>query len=231
MKKFLLYTLLIIYPLFLSAQDETNILKDFSRIANNYPATLWNPVIGSSEIHIANSDSGSVMDNFVSDAMRNRTEADLAILNSGDVCGHIFIGDITELDMVYLCPLGRKLVIAEVNGEFLQKLIETTISGVRQGAILSGGRVEYDTKRPSKNRLTFFQIGEHPLYPRKDYRIVTTDYLIGGHAGFYLFAEIDSTKIFHTGILLREVVAEYIRQITPLNKTNTGYIERMIRKE
>lgn len=188
--------------------------------SKNYPVTPWNQIIGSSTIDIGVSTAGEAfLYNLLCDAMLKRTNTDFSFLNLGEFNATLFAGDITHLDLFRLCPYARSLVVIETNGEVLYRLIESQISGSRHGMAIGGGIVEYDTSRPDHNRLTFFQIGEHPVYPQKEFRVVTTDYLVKGMAGFEILTEIDSSKIFHTGILLRDAVAEYIQYFSPLNET------------
>ncbi|TFH02104.1 MAG: hypothetical protein E4H13_03080 [Calditrichales bacterium] len=193
----------------------------------NYPSRQWNETIGSSTIDIINSLSGiSSMNNFICDLMRSRTDTDFAFVNYGDMYGDLYQGIITDLDLHAICPFERTLVVLKVSGEFLKQLVEANISGIRRGLAISGGKVLYDLDRPSQNRMTYFQIGEYPAYPRKEYRVVTTDYLVDGNAGFNILTTLDSTQVFRTGISLRESIREYILNNSPLDQTHVKLDER-----
>ena len=216
--------LILFYIVAVRAQEfqknSTAAYNDFNLQNKNYPVTSWNQIIGTSTINIDASPSGeSLLNNLLCDAMRKRTNTDFSFLNLGEFNATLYAGDITHLDLFRLCPYDRTLVVIETNGEVLYRLIESQICGSRHGLAISGGIVEYDTARPNHNRLTFFQIGEHPVYPKKDYRVVTTDYIVKGIAGFEILSEIDSLKVFHTGILLRDAVADYIQSYSPLNES------------
>jgi hypothetical protein len=117
-----------------------------------------------------------------------------------------------------------------MNGDTLKQIIENAISGLRSGLAIAGGIVEYDPTRPSQNRLTYFQVGEHPLYPKKEYRVVTVDYHADGFADFDMLTKIDSGHIFKTGILLRETLSDYIVQNSPLNHRKVNLDGRWIKK-
>lgn len=230
---YVLISLLYIVTLF--AQEHKNDSSanfEFGMQQNkNYPAKQWNKIVGSSTIDITGNIKGeSLINNLVCDAMLKRTDTDFSFLNMGEISASLYTGDITQLDLFRLCPLARTLVVFETNGEFLHQLIESQICGSRRGMAVGGGFVEYDAKRPNHSRLTFFQIGEHPVYPKKEYRVVTTDYLINGMAGFKNLTEIDSSKVFHTGILMRDAVAEYIQQFSPLSPTVVRQDNRWVKK-
>jgi 2',3'-cyclic-nucleotide 2'-phosphodiesterase (5'-nucleotidase family) len=198
---------------------------------NNFPATSWNPVIGSSNTNIISlNDSHSPMNNFICDVMLDRANADFSFINFGDITACLYAGEITELDLYALCPINRTLVILEVNGTFLLEFVEKSISGFRNGLAIGGGKIEYNSERPNGNRLTYFQVGNYPVYPQKEYRVVTTDYLVDEHAGFSTLFTIDSTKIFRTEILLRTAVKQYIEKHTPLGPASVQLDKRWIKK-
>jgi 5'-nucleotidase/UDP-sugar diphosphatase len=177
----------------------------------------WNVPIGQTEVNLVRSPKGeSTMNNLVGDIMLWRTSTDFAFINYGDIHADFEAGPITDVDLYRLIPFDRTLVIIEVTGEFLQKLVEYNISGVRQGMVIAGGKVECDEARPNLHRLNYFQVGEYPCYPLKDYRIVTTDYLAAGNAGFAMLSGIEPVRVFRTGILLRDAVREYIKLNSPL---------------
>lgn len=181
----------------------------------------WNNLIGKTEINLLRSSKGeSTMNNLICDIMLGRTNADFAFINFGDIYADFEPGPVRNLDLFKLIPFNRTLVVLEVTGEFLQKLVEYNISGVRQGMAIAGGKVEYDVSRPSLYRLNYFQVGEYPCYPLKEYKVVTTDYLLNGHAGFSLLTTVEQGKIFRTGILLRDAVREFIQVNSPLNTSN-----------
>jgi 2',3'-cyclic-nucleotide 2'-phosphodiesterase (5'-nucleotidase family) len=209
-----------------------NSWPDFNRgDSKNYPKTSWNTIVGLSSIDIISSDiRESSMNNLVCDAILERTDTDFSFLNFGDIITNLYKGEITNLDLFSLCPYGRTLVILEIEGDLLRRLIEENISGIRKGLAIGGGTVEYDTKRPSRNRLTYFQVGDHPLYPKKEYRVVTTDYLADGNAGFEMLTGIDSSKVFRTGILLRDTIRDYIQKYSPLNPARIKLDQRWQKK-
>ena len=177
----------------------------------------WNIPIGQTEVNLIRSPNGeSTMNNLICDIMLWQTGTDFAFINYGDIHADFAAGPITDVDLYRLIPFERTLVIIEVNGEFLQKLVEHNISGVRLGMAIAGGKVEYDMSRPNLHRLNYFQVGEYPCYPQKDYKIVTTDYLADGNAGFAMLTGLEAVRVNRTGILLRAAVREYVKLNSPL---------------
>ena len=197
----------------------------------NYPAHIWNEVIGSSEIDITRSQEGeSLMGNFIADAMLEHTKSDFAFISFGEIYGDIFKGEITRLDLFRLIPFNRTLVVLEISGDTLKQVIEKSLGGINSGLAISGGKVEYNPHRPAQNRLTFVEVGEYPLYPRKIYRVVTIDYLANGFAGYNILKEIKPESKFMTGTVLREILSDNIKQNSPLNQQKVSIDNRWMIK-
>jgi 2',3'-cyclic-nucleotide 2'-phosphodiesterase (5'-nucleotidase family) len=197
----------------------------------NYAPHQWNATIGSSDSDIIRSNSGeSLMGNLLCDVMLNHTQADFAFITHGEIYSDLYQGDITHLDMFRLLPFNRTLVVLEISGDTLKQIVEKSLGGIHAGMSISGGKVEYEPNRPAHNRLTFFEVGSFPLYPQKEYRVVTIDYLAYGNAGFDLLREVDRTRVFRTGTLLRDVLTEYIKQNSPLDNTKVKLDSRWKRK-
>jgi hypothetical protein len=181
----------------------------------------WIVQIGQAEINLLRSPKGeSTMNNLICDIMLWRTSTDFAFINFGDIYTDLEAGPVTNLDLYKLIPFDRTLVILEIDGKFLQELVEYNISGVRRGLAIAGGKVECDLSRPNFHRLNYFQVGQYPCYPQREYRVVTTDYLVKGNAGFTMLTTIEPTKILYTGILLRDAVRDYIKSCSPLTTQN-----------
>lgn len=233
-KYFLLFisTLLVASALCQEPTSEApSLIQPVTGKDKNYLPTTWNQIIGSSNLKIIRAASDeSLMGNFVCDAILNRTEADFAFISSGELYADIFPGDITELDMFRLFPFGRTLVLFEISGDTLKQIIEKTVGAGQSVLAIAGGKVEYDPTRPTGNRLTYVQVGDYPLYPKKEYRVVTIDYHADGMAGFDMLTEINPAHIFRTGVLLRDTLSDYIQQNSPLDQTKVRLDGRWVKK-
>jgi 2',3'-cyclic-nucleotide 2'-phosphodiesterase (5'-nucleotidase family) len=197
----------------------------------NYSQNTYNETIGSAEFQITRSGTNeSLMNNLVCDAMLTRTQADFAFISFGELYGDLYRGEITRLDLFRLFPFNRTLVVVEISGDTLKQIIEKTIGGVRYGVAIAGGKVEYNPDRPAHNHLTYVQVGEYPLYPKKEYRVVTIDYHADGFAGFDMLTEIDQVHVFRTGILLRDILSDYVQQNSPLDQTKVRLDGRWVKK-
>jgi 5'-nucleotidase/UDP-sugar diphosphatase len=183
----------------------------------------YDEVIGVSKVDLNRSGEGeSTMNNLICDAMIQATGADFSLTNFGGIRADLRAGPITRRDLFQVLPFGNSLVVMQMTGEFLKQVVESKISTGRSGLAIGGGMIEFDQNRPDGNKITFFMVGEHPLYPKKEYRLVTTDYLAEGNSGLDLLLQVDEANVAHTGILLRDAVSEYISTHNPLEIKTDG---------
>lgn len=100
--------------------------------------------------------------------------ADVALMNSGSIRMDDVLppGPVTEYDVIRLLPFGGKVVEVEMAGALLQQVLE---QGDKNRGI--GGFLLRANAEPGPGGWT---IGGTPLDPGKQYRVVTTDFLISG---------------------------------------------------
>lgn len=169
----------------------------------------------------------SPMNNLICDAMLEATQADFSVINFGGIHADLKSGPVTRRDIFRILPFQNTLVLFQMKGEFLKQLLESKIAYNRRGVAIGGGKVEFDPARDDGNKITYSEVGGYPLYPEKEYRVVTTDYLADGNSGMDLLLQVNDANIVRTGILLRGAVSEYIKKYSPLEIQLNG---RWIRK-
>jgi 5'-nucleotidase/UDP-sugar diphosphatase len=178
----------------------------------------WNEVIGHSNVDLTRSlEEESLIHNLVCDLLLHRIEADICILDYYSIHDMLPAGDITRLDMFRLFPFDREIVTFDLQGEQLKEILEFKLSGLRKGLMLGGARFEYDPGRASNSRMTYLEIGGFPFYPEKVYRVVTISYLVQGNAGFDLMGRIEYTDLYYTGLYLRDIITEQIKEHSPID--------------
>jgi 5'-nucleotidase/UDP-sugar diphosphatase len=178
----------------------------------------WNETIGHTNTDLTRAlEDESLIHNLVCDLLLHRIGADICILDYYSIHGMLPAGDITHLDMFRLFPFDREIVTFNINGEQLKEILESKLSGLRKGLMLGGARFEYDPNRASNSRLTYLEIGGFPFYPEKVYRVVTISYLVQGNAGFGLMSRIEFKDLYYTGLYLRDIITEQIKEHTPVD--------------
>ena len=185
-------------------------------------------VLGTTFSDLSRSGRGeSPMNNLICDAMIEATQSDFSVINFGGIHADLKSGQVTRRDLFRVLPFENTLVVFQMKGEFLKQLLESKITYNRRGLAIGGGKVEFDPARDDGNKITYSEVGNYPLYPEKEYRVVTTDYLAEGNSGMDLLLQVSDANIVRTGILLRGAVSEYIQKYSPLEIQLNG---RWIRK-
>lgn len=180
-------------------------------------------IIGSSRVALTRSSIGeSPMNNLITDAMRQRVNADFAITNFGGIRADLKPGPITREDIFKVLPFGNQITTFDVNGAFLKRIIESRVAGGSRGFAMSGGKVVVNKTLPEGERVVSVEIDGELLKPDKTYRIATSDYLAEGNSGFYLLKDMPREQMAFTGILIRDALIEYIQANSPISPTTDG---------
>jgi len=189
--------------------------------------TVKDSVIGSfAEDHQRNYTEECVIGNFIADALRVETSADIALHNSGGTQNNIQMGDFTLGDLFSIMPFDNQIVTMTLSGRQIYELLELSASlqcGLLQ---ISGGRYSFYNDGNSVHRLKDVFIGDEQLDPEKDYQVCTNNFLAEGGDNFTLFTSGRNIKF---GRQQRDVVREKIEQLSqegPIRLTPENRISR-----
>ncbi|HEY0319712.1 MAG TPA: bifunctional UDP-sugar hydrolase/5'-nucleotidase [Pyrinomonadaceae bacterium] len=122
---------------------------------------------------------------FITDAFRKQTGADVAIMNGGSIRADTIIdaGELTRRDVLSILPFPNPVVKLEVTGATLRAALEHGVSRSREDKQpgrfpqVSGLRFTFDATRPAGSRVTEVTINGQPLDDRKTYTLATTSFL------------------------------------------------------
>ncbi len=174
-------------------------------------------VIGSLAIPLGRGGPGaSLVANLVTDAMRERFSADLAVQNAGGLRADMPAGDVSTRDVFSVLPFGNDLQIVTMDGRMVRRIIESRVAGRSGGILLSGARVVIDPTRPDWDRVVELEIGGRPWDPAAEYDVVITDFLMEGNSGLDFLTTIAADKITPSGVSQAEAVEEYIARHSPV---------------
>ena len=133
--------------------------------------------------------------NFITDAMRARMKADVAVMNGGGIRGDRLVpaGPLSRRDVVAMLPFANVVVSIEVSGQALRSALEQGVSRrEREGGgflQLSGVTVTLDPARPAGQRVVAVEVGGAPLDPERRYRVAVVDYVANGGDGITAFRD------------------------------------------
>ncbi len=132
--------------------------------------------------------------NLISDAVREITDADIAVVNGGSIRGSLYEGDIYSYDLDYVCPYEDHIIILEVNADVIRSMLSNSLSAMIRNVEIPGGRflnvsgLKYSFAEPdgsSPARLVDVTLPDGaPLDENAVYTIAVTDYMAGS-GGYY----------------------------------------------
>ena len=91
---------------------------------------------------------------------------------------------------------------------------------------LSGTQITLEPNESGKAVATKILVGGKPIQPEKVYYITTIDYLAEGNDG--LTALTRAQKNLNTGILLRDMMIEYVEELAAQGKAVEGYLDNRV---
>lgn len=127
--------------------------------------------------------------NLISDAVREMTDTDIAVVNGGSIRGSLYKGDVYSYDLDYVCPYGNKIIVLEVNAEVIRSMLENSLSMMIQENNIPGGRflnvsgLKYSftpaTESTPAQLVDVTLADGSPLDENAVYTIAVTDYMAG----------------------------------------------------
>lgn len=175
-------------------------------------------VIGETRVNLQRGDAEKGnLGALVADAIREYTNADVALQNTGGVRADIAPGEITRRDCLSVLPFGNQMVVATVKGEFLRRLLEQKVGQWGVGLFVSGVTVEFNTTRPQGERILSIKVGDQPLDPARDYTLAMTNFLSEGNSGMTLMREVPEDAFRYTGTTDREALERFVQKHSPIN--------------
>ena len=123
--------------------------------------------------------------NFVADAFRKATEADVALLNGGSVRADEIIeaGPLTVRDVLSILPFKNKLVKVQITGVTLRAALEHGVSRSAEDSEpgrfpqVSGIQFSFDASRKPGNRIVDVKVHGQPLVDTQKYTLATSTFV------------------------------------------------------
>jgi 5'-nucleotidase / UDP-sugar diphosphatase len=176
----------------------------------------------------------STMGNLITDALRDATGADLALMNGGGIRGDTTYDagrKLTRRDILTELPFGNTTVVTELPGSQVLLALENAVSQVEKGAgrfaQVSGLTFAFDVSAPAGSRVSEVMVGGAPLEADKLYTVAVNDYILGGGDGY---ASLGGGRIVTegpTGQLLANDVMAYVEKLGTVNVAVEGRIKKL----
>jgi 2',3'-cyclic-nucleotide 2'-phosphodiesterase (5'-nucleotidase family) len=156
-----------------------------------------------------------LLNNFTADAMQDYgTELwgtiDFAVINNGGIRTTLNEGPVTVGNIFEIFPFENSFVLIELPGKAVKAFFDFVANHGGEG--LSKG-IELVIKNQTVQSL---KIGGIPLDENKTYKVATINYLAEGNDKMVAFKQ--ATKYIDSNIMIRDVLIEYIQNLTAANK-------------
>ncbi len=141
--------------------------------------------------------------------VRKVTKSEIVLLNRGSLKQEIFKGDIKRIQLVESIPYPNQIMIMELSGAQLKNAIT------------------YSNAQTNENRKLVFSgiesngtmINGRQINPDEYYKVATNDFLAYGGDGYDMIASGRKKK--NTGIMLQELLSQYIQSLNTKVSTET----------
>jgi 5'-nucleotidase len=165
--------------------------------------------------------SESQLGDLVTDALLTAfDDVDVALTNSGGLRSDVAEGPLRLEHVQAVMPFDNRLMLIELSGEKLLQTLTIGSSGAHGILQLAGATYAFDPERTDgtdadgdgavtweTERLCAAEVAGQPIDPQATYRVVTTDFLIGG--GDHLGPALQDAKILEEGPLMRDHLFEW----------------------
>jgi 2',3'-cyclic-nucleotide 2'-phosphodiesterase (5'-nucleotidase family) len=170
--------------------------------------------------------------NYVTDVMRARLRADVAVMNGGGIRGNQVVpaGALTRKDISALLPFLNVLVKLELPGKVLMDVLERSVGAYPRefGGFLqvSGLILAFDPARPAGQRVVRVLVGGQPLDPERRYTMATNSYTAQGGDGYAMLATAKPLVFPEDGPGLGETLIEAVERAGSIAPSVQGRITR-----
>jgi 5'-nucleotidase/UDP-sugar diphosphatase len=176
----------------------------------------------------------SSMGNLITDALRDATGADIALMNGGGIRGDTTYDagrKLTRRDILTELPFGNTTVVTELPGSQVLLALENAVSQVEKGAgrfaQISGVTFAFDASSPVGSRVSEVMVGGAPLEADKLYTVAVNDYILGGGDGYAALGGGRIVTEGPTGQLLANDVMAYVEKLGTVNVAVEGRIKKL----
>lgn len=170
----------------------------------------------------------SAMGDWVTDVMRQSdSTVDFALTNSGGLRADIDAGEVTFGEVFEALPFDNTLVVVELEGSEVIKVLEEGITGDHGVVQVSGLRFTFDYDAPAGSRIVGDVIDlstGQPLEPNGIYQVAVNDFMANGGDGYDTLAANPQTNSY---VLVRDLVVDWLGSNSPFTAPDPAVEQRM----
>ena len=185
--------------------------------------SIMSPVLGLSRVAMTSKRPESLLSNWAAEVMieggtaTGLEPADMGLVNVGGLRNNMPEGIVRRGDIMLISPFENYVVVLEMKGSDLLELMRN-IAAVGGEGVSSSVRMEIT----EGGELLSCTISGKEIDPQRIYTIATIDYLAEGNDK--MFALKNAVKRHETGLLVRDVMMEYIIKHRVIDSKKEGRI-------
>jgi 5'-nucleotidase len=162
---------------------------------------------------------------FVTDAFRDATGADIAITNGGGIRASIQTGAITRKDLVTVFPFGNYVVTKEITGQALKAALEVGVASYPESLggfpQVSGVTFQIDISKAVGSRAVNIKVNGKKLNLKATYTMATNDFMAAGGDNYTMFSEFPTLNEYNA---MEEIIMNYIKKTGVITIQKQGRI-------
>ena len=205
-------------------EEITEVIRPFHEEAEK----AMQRVVGSSAIPLGRGGPGAnLVGNLVTDAMIAYFDADFSFQNLGGLRADLPAGDLTARDIFSVLPFGNELVLVDMDGRMVRRIIERKLAGRSGGICTAGAKISFDKSRPDYDRVVELEIAGEPWDPDRIYKAVCTNFLMEGNSGLHFLTSIPPGNVMPSRVTTSESVERYLELNSPVRpKVDDRWVEK-----
>ncbi|MCX7761618.1 MAG: 5'-nucleotidase C-terminal domain-containing protein [Candidatus Kryptonium sp.] len=172
----------------------------------------------------------SNLGNWEADVMREFAKTDIAFQNSGGLRKDLPKGDIKVRDIWEINPFGNTIVVFEVDGRTLKKMMEWQASGKVELMQVSGIKVVFDSRKNIGERIVSIEVNGKPLDENKKYSIATNNW-VAEHLYDLFGIPQNSVEIKNLGAVDRDIFIEAVKKQKVIRSEIEGRIINLAKQK
>lgn len=227
---------------FIPVNEDVPAAEDVAALVNRYEARLdaaLDKPVGHTTVALdARRETSRTQEtnlgNFICDAYRAATGADVALTNGGSIRSDAMHppGPLTLKDIMTFLPFENPIVKLEVKGSTLRAALEHGVAkagSMDNGAFphVSGISFRYDARRPEGHRVLEASVNGSPLRMDKSYTLATNAYVQSGGDGYDMFRRARVLVSEDEGPIDATVVADAVKAAGSIAPCVEGRVRRV----
>jgi 2',3'-cyclic-nucleotide 2'-phosphodiesterase/3'-nucleotidase len=165
-------------------------------------------VLGRNAVALNRRRPEATIGDFITDAMRFQSGADIAMQNPGGMRADLAAGEVTRGAIYEVMPFDNTIVTLELTGADVKRALEQALRYERITQV-SGIRYEFDTNQPAMSRVTSLTLADgSALDPAKTFKVAVNNFMATGGDNY---DALNRGARGDGGLVIRGALEAYVR--------------------